>query len=1104
MWLILFSYLSVVNCLQLTSYISSGGLHGEIHFKQGPDNSVTIHLALNTTLQYPEQQWLWSITKFPVDYTKIDDRCDDEHLGEKIIDLTDILGPLILPGNETSVVNVPGINLTGENGLWGKGIILIDTLSTKIICASIIVHEKNYEKHAEAKFYGPISGSIWFRWLGGNSASSTTDTIIYSDLYHTNIFDNSKDIKNCNTLQSIFDPNNQGYGKSIGDIDKRLGKIKISNNNKKLKNTYKDKMTETIPVDVYDLYRSLYIIIFHETMNDSFLTCAKIKPRKVILTKSLINSHGIKGEITFTQETPYHPTWINVTLNPIDDLETRLRYETKTSAYKIHQLPRDPLDTSHKIGKSCSSTKEIFNPVNIDDKAVPPPGLGTQDQYAIGDLSGKLQGRIEGMNHHDILPGSAKLNGIYWDVYLPLSGSHSVVHRSLVIYKYDEINNKDMITWICSNIVPYASQTGGPLSVQTAQAVFHYPIVGRIIFRQVENEPDSDTTIIVEKLIHADGRSTNNSADHRWMIHDNPPGKDYYNWTARCISAGKPYNPYKIDWDILYPEHCTMNRLNYCRLGDLTRHGHLHIAGQKLYGLNLTKILFTDSLLPLSGPQSIIGKSLVIYDDHGPVARGERLACTIISRVHRNKAVAKDWFGNGQPISLHGKFEFIQQTEYDITGVELLLEDLDGKTNNYQIYKVPVEIDLEFPCEPTSLYDSFDPFNMSDTLSPPSGKGTNDQYGIGNLSGKFGTLENRSRYSATFNDTTLPLFGYQSILGRSIIIHKKDNDFRWACSSIERGYAPSEAREIRAIASFHHPYGFAWGYIRMTQLIYNDNSKSETIIEVKLRYPGENDKNTTRNHNWEIWVNGVGVDAVVKVKDTRCVAGGYIWNPYFTQLADPLNQDLYRQECGPDLPLRCYVGDLSARLGPIDIGLERKIFIDKNFPLEGVVTAVGRSIVIFDENFGNQKLACATIQPDYDFIKYANIRRPPRFVVPQFLEDVRKVMGIPEWMLSVDSRKTKILHNGACIQFLLHFKGPIAGRLEKDFSKLLATGKLDEPSLSITGYISTKRKKTLAYRQCNSRDPNANRKNDSSTLDVSVILRVTYLFLFQVIIFNSN
>jgi hypothetical protein len=34
-------------------------------------------------------------------------------------------------------------------------------------------------------------------------------------------------------------------------------------------------------------------------------------------------------------------------------------------------------------------------------------------------------------------------------------------------------------------------------------------------------------------------------------------------------------------------------------------------------------------------------------------------------------------------------------------------------------------------------------------------------------------------------------------------------------------------------------------------------------------------------------------------------------------------------------------------------------------------------------------------------------------------------MGLPEWMLSVDSRKTRTLHDGTCIQFLLHFKGTL-------------------------------------------------------------------------------
>lgn len=58
---------------------------------------------------------------------------------------------------------------------------------------------------------------------------------------------------------------------------------------------------------------------------------------------------------------------------------------------------------------------------------------------------------------------------------------------------------------------------------------------------------------------------------------------------------------------------------------------------------------------------------------------------------------------------------------------------------------------------------------------------------------------------------------------------------------------------------------------------------SELILKLII------DNFQTRNHNWAVWVNPVGVDAAVKVQDTRCVAGGYRWNPYFTQLADPLN-----------------------------------------------------------------------------------------------------------------------------------------------------------------------------------------------------------------------
>lgn len=51
--------------------------------------------------------------------------------------------------------------------------------------------------------------------------------------------------------------------------------------------------------------------------------------------------------------------------------------------------------------------------------------------------------------------------------------------------------------------------------------------------------------IIVEPLLHSHGPA-NNTAEHRWMVHDLPPGKDYFNWTARCVSAGQVFDPYHV------------------------------------------------------------------------------------------------------------------------------------------------------------------------------------------------------------------------------------------------------------------------------------------------------------------------------------------------------------------------------------------------------------------------------------------------------------------------------------------------------------------------------------------------------------------------------
>ncbi|CAH0763523.1 unnamed protein product [Diatraea saccharalis] len=805
---------------------------------------------------------------------------------------------------------------------------------------------------------------------------------------------------------------------SVGDLDSRLGLVKVATdaNVKKMRTLYKDEVLNILRSDMEVTKRSLYVVIFDNRHVDSFLACAKLRTMEPKSTKVLLNMDGIRGSVDFTQRSPYDPTWANFGLGSSDqDYEANLRFASSTLQYSIRQLPPTLMDAS----------------------------MGTQDQYPVGDLLGKYKDRTEYLNHKYLLPGLAnELSGAYWDVFLPLYGVNSVVHRSLVVVRRAPKRE------ICGTILPYEYGTEFQTQMSSVQVVFRYPIVGRVIFRQPLGRPWEDTTIIIESMVHADGANVNNTFEHRWAIHERPPGADYYNWTGRCLSAGVVYEPYGIDIDNRHPEqYCRSGLEGLCRIGDFTtRHGNLAIAGKKRDSARLTRRLFTDSVIALAGKYSIMRKSLVIYDDHGPVARGERMACSIVNGLHRRKAVVRDWFGNGEPVPLKGKLELTQQSEYDVTNVQVTLEGFEGITN-YKIHVAPVEKELEFPCEKTTLYDTYNPFGVDKATSPPPTTGTADQYELGDLGNKYGLLDDLRSIHADYNET-------------------QTRDRHWACSTIERGYSPSEAREIRGIASFHHPGGFAWGYIRMTQLIHNDGSASDTIIEVKLRHPGERDRNLTHNHNWNIFVNPVGVDAAVQVTNTRCVAGGYRWNPYFTQLADPLNHDLYNQECGADNPLRCDVGDITARLGTISVGGDRQMFMDSNFPLEGTVSAMGRSIVIFGPERSGERFACANIEPDNDIIK-------AKFIFSgQFLEEVRKVMGIPEWMLGVDSRRTRTLHGGSCIQLLLHFTGPRAHQLELDFSRLLASGRLDTPSIFIPGYVNTKRKRTISHRQCGVTNPN--------------------------------
>lgn len=46
-----------------------------------------------------------------------------------------------------------------------------------------------------------------------------------------------------------------------------------------------------------------------------------------------------------------------------------------------------------------------------------------------------------------------------------------------------------------------------------------------------------------------------------------------------------------------------------------------------------------------------------------------------------------------------------------------------------------------------------------------------------------------------------------------------------------------------------------------------------------------------------------------------------------------MKEEVYQKECQPHVPFRCMIGDLSGRLGSINLGLGRHVFSDRNLPL---------------------------------------------------------------------------------------------------------------------------------------------------------------------------
>ncbi|XP_061686732.1 uncharacterized protein cusr [Syngnathoides biaculeatus] len=303
---------------------------------------------------------------------------------------------------------------------------------------------------------------------------------------------------------------------------------------------------------------------------------------------------------------------------------------------------------------------------------------------------------------------------------------------------------------------------------------------------------------------------------------------------------------------------------------------------------------------------------------------------------------------------INGYISFRQASPFDRTELKLNLSNLQSRVATFHVHNFPVPTgrsSIANLCSNDNLGGHWNPFGV-DTSAPtyPSGPGsTHDLYEVGDLSSKHMSLAGRNEVTMTFEDFNLPLFGRNSIVGRSIVIHLTDDGARYVCASI--GY-PGEV--IVARARFRSPLvGEMW----FTQL--KDHPLSDVSTFVDLSY-GNPTMASTINHNWHIHVYPISSER--DDDETRCSTTGGHWNPFNIDTED----SSYDLHCSPLTPVACEAGDFASKHSLLNLsatvgGVEAKSFFTDVTSWLQESGIIDRSVVIHEADRGGPRIACANI-----------------------------------------------------------------------------------------------------------------------------------------------
>ncbi|XP_001343650.6 uncharacterized protein cusr [Danio rerio] len=300
---------------------------------------------------------------------------------------------------------------------------------------------------------------------------------------------------------------------------------------------------------------------------------------------------------------------------------------------------------------------------------------------------------------------------------------------------------------------------------------------------------------------------------------------------------------------------------------------------------------------------------------------------------------------------IKGYFSFQQKSPFDLTTITVNLTNLNRRVGPYHVHQFPLpqmRSPSDSSCSNNNAGGHWNPFNVNvqaPAYPPPKGS-THDRFEVGDLSSRHGSLENTSNFQATLIDWNLPLFGWNSIVGRSVVIHMP-NGTRFACSSIDY---PGEVTVAKAV--FRGP---VVGTVLLSQL--TGDPYSDVAIFADLSY-GQLSAQSTVNHSWHIHNYPISTETDSDVG--CCLSTGGHWNPYNINTTG----SAYTVNCSPGNPFACEVGDISGKHKTLDLQSDMGSVATKNFftdTTSWVLGMIGRSLVIHGSDRTATRIACANL-----------------------------------------------------------------------------------------------------------------------------------------------